>query len=100
MATLKTTNAQIKQAIIKSYNEMMKNLVMFRGTKEEIIEKLNMIGSRNDCFLEAFEEALPENDYGFNTNLGMVGEHYLDFEIYMLPTNEKDTFIITEVNEF
>jgi len=85
---------------ISHINQAMQKLFFFRGTKEEIIAKLNEIGLRNDCFLEPFEEPLPENDLGFNTNLGEIGDHYLDFEVYLLPTNQKDCFLVTEVNEF
>ena len=78
----------------------MQNLVLFRGTKQKIIDKLNTIGPRSNCILEEFEDTLLGNDFGFNTNLGIDGHHYLDFEIYMLPTNKPNTFIITEINEF
>jgi len=85
---------------IEKINNVMQNLVLFRGTKEWIINRLSTIGTRTDIFLEPFEEPLPNNDFGFNTNLGMIGSHYLDYEIYMLPTNAKDVFVITEVSEF
>ena len=78
----------------------MRNLVLFRGTKVEICEKLNSIGLRDDCFLQEFEEPLPGNDFGFNINLGKIGDCDLDFEVYLLPTNKKDVFVITEVNQF
>ena len=63
-------------------------------------EKLNSIGLRDDSTLEPFEEPLPGNDFGFNTNLGEIGDCDLDFEVYLLPTNEKDVFVVTEVNQF
>jgi hypothetical protein len=86
----------------KQMEKEMKKLVFSRYTKEELIQKLNSlrVNREKDCFLEPFEEPLPENDFGFNTNLGMIGSHYLDFEIYMLPTNEPEVFLITEVNPF
>jgi len=87
----------VKKIIIHSE---MSRLVLFRGTKVEIIEKLNSIGLRKDCYLEDFENPLPGNDFGFNTNLGSIGDYYFDFEIFLLPTNKKDVFIITEVNSF
>ena len=80
-------------------DDEMKNLVLFRGTKEEICEKINSIGLRSDSILEPFENSLSENDFGFNTYLGKTEGHYLDFEVYLLPTNKKDVFLVTEVNE-
>ncbi len=85
---------------IAKINNKMRNLVMFRGTKKEIIVELEKIGNRKDIILEPFEEPLPENDLSFNTNIGMIGDSYLDFEVYLLPTNKKDVFIVTEVTEF
>ena len=85
---------------ISDIEENIKQLVGFRGTKIEIVAKLNNLGPRHDCFLEAFEDPLPGIDLSFNTNLGMIGDHYLDFEIYMLPTRKLDEFMITEVTPF
>ena len=85
---------------IESIKTQMQNIVLFRGTKNDIIKKINAIGLRNDSILEPIENPLPFNDLGFNTNLGVVNDNYLDFEVYMLPTNIKDYFIITEINSF
>ena len=81
-------------------NKQMQSLILFRGTKEEIIKRLNTIGTRRDCYLEPFEEPLAGNDFGFNTNLGMIDDEYLDYEIYMLSTHIESVFIITEINNF
>lgn len=80
--------------------DKIKILVGFRGTKEEIIEKLKEIGTRNDPILEPFEHQSEENDWGFNVNLGESYGDYFDFEIFMLPTREKDVWLITEINPF
>ena len=87
---------------IRLVNRAMSSLVLFRGTKEKITAKLNgfRVEREESVNLEPFEEPLPENDFGFNTNLGKIGDKYLDFEIFMLPTNKKDTFLITEVSAF
>ena len=85
---------------IESIKTQMQNIVLFRGTKDDIIKKINAIGLRNDSILEPKENPLLFNDLGFNTNLGVVNDNYLDFEVYMLPTNIKDYFIITEINSF
>jgi len=88
--------------VIKSIERQMENLVMYRGTKSDIEKRLSTIGQRLDVTLEPFEDEaiIKDNDFGFNVNLGKLNDHYLDFEIYMLPTNQKDVFIITEVNPF
>jgi len=79
----------------------MKKLVLFRGTMEEIVAKVNEIKIReDDVVLEPFEEFAPITDFGFNTNLGQIGDKYLDFEIYMLPTNKRGNFVITKVLAF
>jgi len=90
------------ERVIQKVEEQMQELIMLRGTKEEIIEKLNTIrvNREESVILEPFEIFLPENDLGFNTNLGEIHEHYIDYEVYILPTNKKDTFIVTEVLAF
>ena len=87
---------------IEVINKQIKNLVLYRGTLEDITKKIRTIGLDLDAELTPFEEEaiIEENDLGFNVNLGEINDHYLDFEIYMLPTNEKNSFIITEVNQF
>jgi hypothetical protein len=88
--------------VLQKVEKDMQSLLFFRGTKEQIIEKLNTIriNREESVVLEPFEEPLEDNDLGFNTNLGEINEHYIDYEIYMLPTNKKDTFVITEVSAF
>lgn len=80
--------------------DKIQRLVGFRGTKEEIIERLKEIGIRKDITLEPFEELLDNLDYGFNVNLGESYRDYFDFEIFMLPTREEDVWLITEINPF
>jgi len=87
-----------KQGRIIKYK--IQRLVGFRGTKEEIIEELVEIGIIKDITLEPFEYELEELDYGFNVNLGESDGDYFDFEIFMLPTREKDVWLITEINPF
>ena len=84
--------------VIENISRQMEDLVLFRGTKEDIIKKINDIGLRNDSILEPIEDPLSINDIGFNINLGNFEDDFLDFEIYMLPTNAKDIFVITEIN--
>ena len=86
--------------LISTINRQMQKLVLYRGTKTDIVSKLKEIGLRHDPFLEEFENPITGNDFGFNTNLGRIEDNYLDFEIYLLPTNIPDTFIITEVSAF
>ena len=82
--------------VIENISRQMEDLVLFRGTKEDIVKKINVIGLRNDSILESIEDSLSINDIGFNINLGNFEDDYLDFEIYMLPTNAKNIFIVTE----
>jgi hypothetical protein len=63
--------------------------------------ELNKISTKHESVeLVEFEEPLEDNDLGFNVNLGMNGNQYLDYEIYMLRTNKKDNYLITEINRF
>lgn len=93
-----------KYEILKNIEQELQKLIMFRGTTKEIVKKINLIGLRNDSIIEPSEEN--ENnkklgfDYCFNTNLGMLNNQYIDYEIWMLPTNKKNTWIITEINSF
>lgn len=82
---------------IKKVIKDMNDLVLFRGTKKEIVNKLNTIGTiKTDVILCPFPHPLPDNDFGFAVMLGKINDEWLDFDIYMLPTNKKDVFIITE----
>lgn len=87
----------------KQYKEIEKKvlkLVGFRGTLEEIRSKLQEIAVRDNIVLEAFEEQLEGNDFGYNTNLGSIEDIYFDFEIYMLKTNKESVYLVTETNRF
>jgi len=89
-----------KNTISRIQDEMSK-LVMLRGTKQEIIARINEIKIRdNDVNLEASENQAEDNDLCFNTNLGKIGETYLDYEICLLPTMKKEHFIVTKVTPF
>ena len=85
--------------VIENINRQMQDLLLFRGTQEDIVKKINTIGLRDDSILEPIEYPLSIDDIGFYINLGKFEDDFLDFEIYMLPTNAKDVFVITEVNE-
>lgn len=84
------------------HNRAMQTLVGFRGSHEDIINELSklLINRVEQPCLEPFEEPIKENDFGFNTNLGVVNGNYYDYEIYMLPTNQQNIWIITEINPF
>lgn len=86
----------------KTADRKMQGLVHTRCTKQELIMKLALLSVNRDSIpvLTPFEEPLPENDFGFSTNIGMLGETYLDYEIFMLPTNKQDVFLITEIRPF
>ena len=83
-------------------DEAMQSVVYFRGTKDDIKKKIAVfkLAKKEDILLTPFTEPLPENDLGFNINIGNLNGVYLDYEIYMLPTNKTDTFIVTEINSF
>jgi len=83
----------------KELDEKVKNLIMFRGTKEEIYIKLN---SFNPDAIAAtnFTKSTGEADSSFEVCLGVADCVYLDYEIFVLPTNKKNSFLITEVNSF
>lgn len=82
--------------------KLNENMIMFRGTVEEIKEKLNSFNpTTNKIEMERFEEEIPTNDIGYNFSFGEDDEgEYLDFEIFMLPTRAKDNFIVTELSSY
>lgn len=91
------------------YDRAMQTLVGFRGTLEEIRQKICTLGLRDDVVLEPFEEQLEGCDLGFNTNIGELkintfkdSTHiiYLDYEVFMLPTLKADVYLVTEVIDF
>lgn len=79
-------------------DKAMQDLLLRRGTLLEIESMINDIGLRDDSTLEPFEENIEFNDIGFNTNLGQIDDQYLDYEVYLLPTNKQYQYIITEIN--
>ena len=86
--------------VIETTRKAMSNLVLFRGTMRDITKKINSIGLVNDSVLEPFEEPIKDNDFGFNIHLGSINGTYLDYEVYLLPTNADNEFLVTEVNPF
>lgn len=84
---------------LSELNKKIQSKVLFRGTLEGIAKELSdLTGTKAE--LVPFEESLPENDLGYNIFLGMIEEHYLDYEVYLLPTNRVNVYIITEINNF
>ncbi|MGL5749983.1 MAG: hypothetical protein ACRCXT_05615 [Paraclostridium sp.] len=84
---------------LSKLNKQLQSKVLFRGTLEGIAKELSdLTGTKTE--LVPFEEYLPENDLGYNIFLGMIGGHYLDYEVYLLPTNKVNVYIITEINSF
>lgn len=76
-------------------------LVGFRGTEDEIKSKLGFfMGIEMEALFSRFEE---DNsiDIGYVANLGMSGETYLDFDIFVIETretkNKRKVLYITEV---
>lgn len=84
------------------YYEILQKLVHFRGTKKQIKEKISRITTEKEVKLTKCEGNLKDNDLAFQFHLGMDGNDYLDFDIYMLKTRAKETskrvFLITEIN--
>jgi len=74
------------------------NLVGCRGTLSELSELISGLGVEKGE-LTPFEENLPGNDNGFIINVGLVGDRYLDFDVYTLPTNVENVHYITEMTE-
>ena len=86
---------------MKLYTKLQQ-LIGTRATKRGICDSILAITGRTTK-LSPFEENLPENDLGFQFNLGMDGDTYLDFDIYLIKTRAKsDTskpiWYVTEIN--
>ena len=86
---------------MKYYNKLQE-LIGCRGNKQQINKSISAIADGRECFISPMEEPLPQNDVSYQFTLGMDGENYLDFEIYMLKTNAKSNgkrvYYITEIN--
>jgi hypothetical protein len=78
------------------------DIVLFRGTIEDVKNKFNdlKINRDEDVVFQKFEEETPTGDIGFNTNVGQIGDEYIDYEVYLLPTKKTNHYIVTEVNPF
>ena len=66
--------------------ESAHNMRGFRGTIQDIEKRLGFfMGVNGEASLSKFEE---DNsiDIGYVASLGMIGETYLDFDIFMLET--------------
>lgn len=87
---------------MKFYQELQQ-LVGTRATKRGICDSIFAITGRTPTSLSPFEENLPESDLGFQFFIGMDGDSYLDFDIYLIKTRAKsDTgkpiWYVTEIN--
>jgi len=85
---------------IQLINTKMFNLINSRFTLPELMSQLQEIGNKAKCVYDWTEEGEQYNDYSINTNIGMIGEVYLDYEIFMLPTNKPEVYLITEIQPF
>lgn len=86
------------QSKINTINGKMEKLVFFRGTKEEIYNKVNSINTQKDANVTDIKTSeIKSNDFYMDACLGIIKDHYLDFEIFVLPTNEKKVYIVTEI---
>ena len=82
----------------KDIDAKMLSMVLFRGTKNEIYSKLNGFNSRVAASMTFdFVQGLNKADFSFEACLGVIGGVYLDYEVFVLPTNKEGVFIITEV---
>ena len=86
--------------ILEMLEQKMENMVGCRGTISSLTSSIQKFALRDNIILEPFEESIQGMDCGFNTNLGEIGDTYFDFEVFMLPTNKEDVFIIIEVSSF
>lgn len=86
--------------ILEMLKQKMENMIGCRGTISSLTSSIQKFALRDNIRLEPFEESFPDMDYGFNINLGEIGDTYFDFEVFILPTNKENVFIITEVNSF
>lgn len=87
---------------MKFYTELQQ-LVGTRATKRGICDSILTITGRITN-LSPFEENLPQSDLGFQFSLGMDGDHYLDFDIYLIKTRAKSAsgkpiWYVTEINQ-
>ena len=57
---------------------------------------IDFVDGTEVSYIEGIE--LLEKDLGFNTNIGTFNGIDLDYEIYMLPTNKPNEFMVTEIN--
>ena len=73
----------------------VERLVGFRGTVEEIKETITMLAGHEATLTPAEEDV--SLDLCYVSSAGMVGEHYADFDIFVLETRQKDIYHVTEV---
>jgi len=86
---------------MKFYTELQQ-LIGTRATKRGICDSILAITGQTTN-LAPFTENLPESDLGFQFNLGMDGDDYLDFDIYLIKTRAKSDsgkpiWYVTEIN--
>ena len=86
-----------------NYYIELQDLRHTRGTKQGIADSIFAITGRTTK-LHKCDEQLPGNDLVFQFNLGMDGDSYLVFDIYLIKTRAqsdlgKPIWYITEINQ-
>ena len=74
----------------------MEAMVFFRGTIEEINNHINNFSIKK-CLMTLSRNNAKYNDIAYTVCLGEIDDHYLDYEVYVLPTNRPDNYIVTEI---
>lgn len=96
---------RFNEIILEVTANRIKTLLNNRYTIKQLTQQLVSAGFRDDVALEPTEVEPNNGDICYNINLGCVTTkhgiiQYLDYEIYLLETNIKGIYLVTEINAF
>jgi len=75
--------------------DKMHRLVGLRDTEEEIQNTIEKLTGREISMSRAEEDT--SLDLCYVVAAGMVGDNYMDFDVFVLETRQKGVFYVTEV---
>ncbi len=79
---------------VKKYEEKLQYLIGFVGTVEDIEFAISRFSTNEPVEISLEEE---NEDICFVFNLGMDGTQYLDFDLFVIETDEEHIFRIVEI---
>lgn len=83
---------------MKKFEEQLQAIIGFRGNLESIERRVSELSTGINVAIEKQDEQIDEGDLVYIFSLGMDGDEYLDFDLWVLETRNKDELYITGID--